>query len=104
MLLNKETHTEKLIRWHQFAELTITHAYTETQIGAPLLLRMINPIITPEIYPTARAFFQELVEQNRQTLKQKKLPPPDFYSSKQKNALLDLIVLPRLQFFAMMNT
>ena len=45
---------------------------------------MINPIITPEIYPTARAFFQELVEQNRQTLKQKKLPSPDFHSSKQK--------------------
>ena len=67
-----------------------------------LLLRGLSPIITPEIYPTARAFFQELAEQNRQTLKQKKLPPPDFTLSG-KNALLDLIVLPRLWFFAMMN-
>jgi hypothetical protein len=67
LLLNKKTHIEKLIRRHQFAKLTITHAYTETQIEAPLLLQVINPIhaclkIIPQPEPSSRSEWNKAIK------------------------------------------
>ena len=71
---DQKRHSEKFVLQHQFAELTVIRTYIETQIEVILTLRVDNPVITPEIYVTAKSFFQKLVEQDRHTMILKKSP------------------------------
>ena len=71
---DQKRHAEKFVLQHQFAELTVIRTYIETQIEVILTLRVDNPVITPEIYVTAKSFFQKLVEQDRHAMILKKSP------------------------------
>ncbi len=70
----KDTYSDVFSSVHSFGQLNVKVTYKQTEIMVDIKLKVTDPVITPEVYPTARTFFRLLIAQDQLTTTLKKVP------------------------------